>query len=367
MKYLITLLSFLLLFTACSTKATDRLNVISYGQYHEVPFNDLPSWEEEDFDDVLKTFQMTCEKSSRKALFVKTCSLADSVKDGKTFFEENFTPFVALSEESLATGYYEPTLEGSYTKSDQFPYAVYGVPDDLIKIELPKEYNDLIRRPVRGRLLDGRIVPYYSRQEIAHNALESQTPLCYVNDKISLFFLQVQGSGRVLLDDNSSLYLGYGDQNGFPYASIGKEMINKGYIEKENVSLGAIYDYLHEHPQEVDMILNSNPSYVFFKKRQKAASGALGLTLKAGRSVAVDKKNIPLGMPLFISTREPVSKARYEKMVFAHDTGSAIKGESRLDIFFGSGEMAKRQAGLMKDKLKLWILVPNDYLIQSKE
>lgn len=367
MKYLISLLFIILLFSGCSHKTSGALKAISYGQYQEVSFKDLPSWESEDFDEALDVFQKTCQKSSRKPLFAKICAKSENIGGAREFFEGNFTPFVSLSASSLATGYYEPTLEGSYTKSEEYPYAVYGVPDDLVRLELIDEYKPFIRRPLRGRFVDEKIVPYFSRQEISENALSTEEPLCYVSDKIDLFFLQVQGSGKIELDDNTSLYLGYGDQNGYPYESIGKEMIRRGCLKKGEVSLRSIYQYLSDNPHEIDSILNSNPSYVFFQKRSTGASGALGLRLQTGRSVAVDKKNIPLGMPLFISTHEPISNEKYERMVFAHDTGGAIKGESRIDIFFGSGKKAKEQAGLMQKKLKLWMLVPNDYLIQSKE
>ncbi len=367
MKYVISLLFVLLFFTGCSHKATGKLKSISYGKYQEVTFKDLPSWANEDFNEVLDVFKKTCHKSSRKPLFAKTCVQSEMVSDARSFFELNFTPFLSLSDKSLATGYYEPTLYGSYTKSEVYPYAVYGVPEDLLRVELIDDYKPYIKRPLRGRLVDGKIVPYFSRKEISENALSSEEPLCYVRDKIDLFFLQVQGSGRITLDDNTSLYLGYGDQNGFPYQSIGKEMIKRGCLEEGEVSLRSIYQHLIDNPDEIDAVLNSNPSYVFFQKRSIGASGALGLRLQPERSVAVDKKNIPLGMPLFISTHEPISKEKYDRMVFAHDTGGAIKGESRVDIFFGSGKKAKEQAGLMQAKLKLWMLVPNDYLIQSKE
>ncbi len=366
MKYLVGFLLIMLFFEGCA-KRTDELKAISYGQYQRAAFNELPSWKNEDFDEALELFKMTCQKSLRNPLFSKTCHQSENASDARTFFESSFTPFVSLSDASLATGYYEPTIEGSYTQSEAYPYPVYGVPKDLVRVEVIDDYKPLIKRPLRGRLADGKIVPYYSRKEISENALSSEVPLCYVSDKVELFFLQVQGSGKIELDDDSILYLGYGDQNGFPYRSIGKEMLKRGCLEQGKVSLKSIYEYLHDNPHEIDTILNSNPSYVFFKKRRTGASGALGVRLQAGRSVAVDRKNIPLGIPLFISTHEPLSKVKYERMVFAHDTGGAIKGESRIDIFFGSSKKAKEQAGVMQAELKLWILVPNDYLIQSKE
>jgi len=366
MKYVLTFLLTLLIFTGCSYKVSDPLKSISYGHYEEGSFTEIPSWEDEDFNEVFAVFEQTCQKSSRKAIFSKVCALSFDVNDTKMFFEENFTPFVSTTSESLATGYFEPTIKGSYTKSETYPYPLYSVPDDLIRIELIDEYQDRLKRPLRGRLADDKVIPYYSRKEISEGALASQSPLCYINDKIELFFLQVQGSGRVTFDDNSSMYIGYGDQNGFPYHSIGKEMVARGYLKEGEVSLRSIHQYFEENPHEIDAILNTNQSYIFFQKRKGSATGALGVRLQAGRSVAVDRENIPLGMPLFISTEEPISKQRFEKVVFAHDTGGAIKGENRIDIFFGSGEKAKEQAGMMQAEIKLWILVPNDYLAQSK-
>ncbi len=366
MKSMICFLFALLIFTGCSNKVSSALEPISYGSYKKVSFEEIPSWEDENFDEVFACFQKTCEKSSRKPLFKHVCSISQQVKNSKAFFEQHFTPFVSTASKSLATGYYEPTLKGSYTQSEHYPYALYGIPDDLIRIEVNDAYQARIKRPLRGRLENGKVVPYYSRQEISENALADQAPICYVSDKVDLFFLQVQGSGRVLLDDNSSIYVGYGDQNGFPYHSIGKEMLKRGYLKEGEVSLRSIHNYFDNNPQEIDTILNTNPSYIFFQKRERSASGALGVTLDGGRSVAVDRENIPLGMPLFISTREPLSNERYERVVFAHDTGGAIKGESRIDIFFGSDDKAKEQAGMMQAQLELWMLVPNDYLVQSK-
>ncbi len=366
MKYMMSMLIFIFFFLGCAHKTRDELKPISYGEYKAVSYAQLPSWDSENFDEALDVFIKTCKKSHLKTIFTNVCAKAQGVENAKEFFENSFTPFAALSSTSLATGYYEPSLEGSYTQSSSYPYPLYGVPDDLVKIELINEYKEAIRHPIRGRLVKGKIVPYYSREEIMTNALTNQNPICYVKDKIDLFFLQVQGSGRIILDDNSSLYIGYADQNGFPYHSIGKEMIKRGCISKEEVSLQSIYTYLQTHPNEIDSIFYSNPSYIFFQKKFKPASGALGVTLEEGRSVAVDRKNIPLGMPLFISTNEPLSNDKYERIVFAHDTGTAIKGEARIDIFFGSNQKAKKQAGLMQAPLKLWMLVPNDYLFQSK-
>jgi len=364
-SYLLILL--LLLFTGCVHKPTAKLEGLSYGDYKKVAFSELPSWKNENFTQALKIYLHTCKKTQNKELYKTSCLKAQEIVVGdetqaKKFFEENFTPFMALSKKSLATGYFEPLLQGSLEQSEAFPYPLYGIPDDLLRVELSSTYKQRLSHPLRGRLVGKKIKPYYTRKEINNEALGGLKPICYVSDKVDLFFLQVQGSGCVELEDKSILNVGYGDQNGYPYVSIGKEMINKGLLKREEVSLQSIRSYLQEHPDQMDDILNANPSYIFFEPRRSSASGALGVILEAERSVAVDKKNIPLGMPLFISTTDPLSKKKFERIMFAHDTGGAIKGEARLDIFYGRGSSAQEKAGMMQNALKLWLLVPNDYL-----
>ncbi len=366
MKYGSCLLVLFLLFTGCAHKKESRLDTLSKGEYREVLFEDLPSWEEEEFEDALRLFQKTCERIGSKELYKTVCRASFEAQDGQHFFEENFTPFISLSKSSLATGYFEPVLKGSLIQSESYPYPVYGLPEDLLKIELAEPYQSCLKRAVSGRLADKKILPYYTRKEINAGALKIG-PICYTSDITELFFLHVQGSGKILLENNQSLYLGYAGDNGHPYVSIGKEMVKRGMLGKKEVSLESIRRYLNEYPLERDAILELNPSYIFFEKRARSASGALGLVLEAGRSIAVDRKNIPLGMPVFISTKEPIEGDKLDRMVFAHDTGGAIQGEARIDIFFGSGEKARKQAGRMNDELRLWILVPNDYLAQSKK
>lgn len=371
MKNISYLLIILLLFTGCTHKPSPKLKTLSYGKYKEVHFNDISSWKNEDFSLALGTYLHTCKRTYTQDLYKFSCLKAKEVDlanetEAKKFFEENFTPFVSLSKTSLATGYFEPLLQGSLEQSDEFPFPLYAVPKDLLRVELSATYKQRLSHPLRGRLVGKKIKPYYTREEINNKALEQLKPICYVNDKVELFFLQVQGSGCIELEDKSILNIGYGDQNGYPYVSIGKKMIQKGILKRGEVSLQSIRSYLYANPKEVDEILNANPSYIFFEPRANSASGALGVILEAERSVAVDKKNIPLGMPLFISTTDPLSKEKFERMVFAHDTGGAIKGEARLDIFYGRGAKAQEKAGNMQNPLRLWMLIPNDYLSKSK-
>jgi len=372
MKYIYTLVLAGLLITGCTHKPSPKLQELSYGKYTEVDFSSIDAWKDEDFDLALASFIHTCRKTSNTELFKISCEKAQHIfpadkKSAQKFFEENFTAFASLSEKSLATGYFEPLLKGSLEKSEKYPYPLYGVPTDLLRIELSENYAKRLNHPLRGHLVKGVVKPYYTRQEIEEKGLHSQEPICYVSDKVELFFLQIQGSGCIELEDKSKIFVGYGDQNGYPYVSIGKEMIKRGLIEKKDVSLQSIREFLNTHPNQMDDILNANPSYIFFQARSHSASGSLGVILQAERSVAVDRKNIPLGMPLFISTKDPISKDKFERIMFAHDTGGAIKGEARVDIFYGSGEKARAKAGTMKNPLDLWLLIPNDYLNRFKE
>lgn len=346
MKHICYLITVTFFFIGCAPHPSPKLVYLSYGSYEEVGFESIPSWPQEDFVLAFDILQKTCERVASIDLYKETCSRLKNMSyydsiGARLFFENNFTPFVSLSSKSLATGYYEPLLHGSLEKTQEFRYPVYSVPTDLVK-------------------------PYFTREEINSDALGLQKPICYVDNNIDLFFLHVQGSGCIGLEDGSMLYLGYADYNGHSYVSIGKEMVKKGLITQEDISLKSITAYLDNYPDQRDMIFSLNPSYIFFETRSHSASGALGVVLQEGRSVAVDKNNIPLGMPLFISTLDPLNLDKYEKIVFAHDTGSAIEGESRIDIFFGSGKEAAERAGQMKSKVKIWVLVPNDYLSKQE-
>ncbi len=205
MKYLIYLLLLIATFTGCSPKPSQQLKPISYGDYTEVSFESLPAWENEDYEEILRIFNKTCAQSASNVLFEQNCMRANSTADAKSFFEENFTPFKALSKNSLATGYFEPTLQGSLVQTHDYPYPVYGIPQNILRIKLVPAYKSYLSKPLRGRLVEGEILPFYSRTEIENGVLKDK-PLCYVNDKVDLFFLHVQGSGRVQLDSNQSLF-----------------------------------------------------------------------------------------------------------------------------------------------------------------
>ena len=250
----------------------------------------------------------------------------------------------------MLTGYYEPLLYGSLKKTERFKYPVYGKPKDLVTIV---GEND---KKMRGRSVKGKMLPYFTREEITKRKLDAEI-LCYVDDKIDLFFMEVQGSGRVELDDGRVIFIGYADSNGHSYKSLGREMINRGiFASVEEVSLQSIRAWLDKNPSKIDELLNTNPSYVFFRKMEQKATGSLGLVLTPERSIAVDRSFIPLGSLVAIKSESAVYSVH--KFVFAQDTGGAIKGPNRADMFMGYGERAKWIAGELKAPLEVWVMVP---------
>jgi membrane-bound lytic murein transglycosylase A len=256
----------------------------------------------------------------------------------------------------MLTGYYEPELHGSLTKSEVYKYPVYETPDDLVVVDLSSIYPELKKYRLRGKLEGSKLVPYDVREDVSKNGLVNASVICYVDSKIDLFFLEVQGSGRIVLDDGESIYVGYDNQNGHKYKSIGKYLVAHNEIALKDISLQTIKAWFEQHPKRVDEVLNYNPSLVFFKKREHKARGALGLDLTPLRSVAVDRAFIPLGSMLYMDAQTQSFDA--SRVVFAQDTGGAIKGALRADMFLGFGKEAGKIAGELKAPLNLWVLVP---------
>jgi membrane-bound lytic murein transglycosylase A len=282
----------------------------------------------------------------------------------RVFFETHFRAHRVNAEngrDGLITGYYEPVLNGDTTRSERFRWPLYKRPDNLLIVDLARLFPELKGRPVRGRLEGNRVVPYYSRSEIGNgkNPLAGHE-LLWVEDPVELFILQVQGSGRVRLPDGREIAVGYADQNGHPYRSLGGRLIELGALTREEVTLTRIRDWLAAHPQETGALLNSNPSFIFFTQRDATLDGplgSLGVALTPERSVAVDPAYIPLGLPLWLDTTLP-DGAPLQRLVLAQDTGGAIKGAVRADLFVGQGIEAGRLAGEMKQRGQLYALLP---------
>jgi len=255
----------------------------------------------------------------------------------------------------LTTGYYEPILAGSRTRSERFPIPFYRKPDDLITVELEKFSNRYKGERLVGRLLGRRVLPYFTRREIDQEGKLSGRGLeiLWTDDRLKLFFMQIQGSGRVVLEDGDTVQLQYQAANGHPYFPIGRELIRRGILKPEEVSLQRLYAYLIDHPEEQEEILNLNPSYVFFQESQGGPYGSLNVPLTPGRSVAMDLKLFPSGSLAWLTGVKPAfsseNQIRYwvplNRWVTVQDSGGAIKGPGRLDFFWGHGDQAEMAAG----------------------
>lgn len=271
---------------------------------------------------------------------------------------------IRKSGRALITGYYEPILEGSLSPSVEYSYPIYPVPEDLLKVSLEAfnlncgEVSNIV-----GRIEGHRLVPYYTRQEIDEGALKGTRPLVWVKDPVEAFFLQVQGSGIIRFPDGSQRRLGYGSGNGRPYRSIGKYMIDQGWMSRDEVSMQAIKAYLSAHPEKLWKTLWYNENYVFFRWVEEGPKGSLNVFLTPERSVASDRRYYPAGTLSFISTVVPSGSSGlkpFNRWVLHQDAGGAIKGPSRIDIFFGSGNEAGEKAGRMKYEGTVFLFLPRE-------
>jgi membrane-bound lytic murein transglycosylase A len=336
-----------------------------------VAWQEVDGWGKENPVPALETFLKSCAAISSRPMWQGVCSEASAIdlNDGEAvrrFFEERFIPYQVRnpdgSDTGLITGYYVPELKGSRSRTKKFSYPIYGVPDDLLVIDLGSVYPELGNYRMRGRVVGRRVVPYWDRAEIdgGKAPLKGQE-LFWVEDPVELFFLQVQGSGRIVLQDGEKVMVNYGDQNGRPYRSIGKTLLERGAMTRDQMSMQNIKAWGRNNPDLVGKLLNENPSYVFFRELSpgvKSPPGALGVPLTAGRSLAVDPRTIPLGAPVFISTTRPCTSDCLQRLMVAQDTGGAIKGAVRADFFWGLGGAAGDLAGRMKQKGRLWVLLP---------
>lgn len=349
--------------------ATVRFEASSWSQ--------LPGWQADQAHEAWSAFLQSCNAKRPQPALLNACTAAKplaikNAEQARAFFEAHFTPYRIVRKEGLTTantglitGYYEPLLLGSRKPSATFATALYATPDDMLTLELGNVFPELQGKRVRGRLQGKKVLPYYDRAALQNNPSLKGKELVWVDSAIDAFFLEVQGSGRVQLNDNSVIRLAYADQNGQPYRSIGRYLVDKGELTLEESSGPAIRRWIQANPTRAQEVLNSNPSVVFFREEHIddpsiGPKGSLGVPLTAGRSVAVDAAFIPLGTPLFLSTTYPTTEAPLQRLVMAQDTGGAIKGPVRADLFWGFGANAGESAGLMKQQGELWLLWPRD-------
>ena len=363
--------------TTSTSSATGAIPAAVSADRQLIPVNweDLPNWQNDDFLATWPAFRQSCRGLASKQPWRRVCSMMSQIDPNQPnairyFFEDNFRPYAIVATDGkatgLITGYYEPLLRGTRTQTRATPYKVLGVPDDLLTIELGDVYPELKNMRLRGRLQGNKVVPYAQRAEIeSGKAATSSKPIVWVDDPIELFFLQVQGSGRVRLPDGSLVRLGYADQNGYPYQSIGKVLIERGELRPDEASMQGIQNWARNNPQRVQELLNRNPSYVFFREMAPSSQGdgpqgALGVPLTPSRSIAVDPRSVPLGAPVFLDTTYPNNPQPMRRLMFAQDTGGAIKGAVRADFFWGFGPDAGEQAGRMKQSGRMWVLLPQE-------
>lgn len=290
----------------------------------------------------------------------------------KKFLRENARVYAHIEQSEpvsvLFTGYYEPVIQGSRKKTELFQYPVYGRPKDLVELDLSVFGAGCDPGSAVGRVADGRVVPYYDRRTIdtTHVLESSAEVIAWAADPVKLFFLHVQGSGRIRLQDGDMIAVHFDITNGRPYKSIGKYLIDKGKIDRSNMSMQAIAAYLEKHPGEIRDVLFSNPRYVFFRKARGGPKGSLGVDLTPGRSVALDREVSPAGALLFICAKKPPDKnaagRKHDWIPFcrfacSQDTGSAISGKKRADLFWGSGACARMAAGHMQHRGRIYYLV----------
>jgi membrane-bound lytic murein transglycosylase A len=294
-----------------------------------------------------------------------------SNRELKKFIRSNYIVYQSVGRdqkgEVLFTGYYEPHLSGRLYRDEEYRYPIYALPDDLIEIDLSAFNEKYDGENIVGRYTGKTVVPYYDRQQIdEEDALAGKAePLAWVKDPVDVFFLQIQGSGKIFLDSGEVINVHYHGTNGRPYRSIGRLLIEEQKIPKEEMSMQKIRSYLQAHPEEMAPVLNHNPSYVFFKLEPEGPLGYINVLLTPGRSIALDKRIFPAAALAYIRTKKPVVNAAGQidswtdcnRFVLNQDTGGAIRGPGRADLFWGNGPYAEIAAGHLAHTGKLYFMI----------
>jgi membrane-bound lytic murein transglycosylase A len=349
-------------------------------RYEPAEWANLPGWRSDDIAAAWPALLTSCRAPRMAPVWSSFCTAAQpiaatDVAAQRALIETRLKPWhlVTLSqdgkserrEQGMVTGYYEPLVNGARKRGGVYQTPLYAVPDDLVTIDLGDLYPQLKGERVRGRLQGKRVTPYPDRERLADGKLLAGKELVWLDSAADAFFLQIQGSGRVRLTDGSMLRLSFADVNGQPYRSIGKYLVDKGEMTVEQAALPALKQWLAAHPERQAEIFNANPSVVFFQEEKLGdpsigPRGALGYPLTAGRSMAVDPRQLPLGAPLYLATTHPLTHQPLARLVFGQDTGGAIRGALRADFFWGLGPQAGEAAGAMREQGSFWLLWPVD-------
>ncbi len=366
-------------------------------------YDDLPQWGSDNFENFAQGFARSCLRIMKSepeepfgmmgkshpaqagtyAHWQRICKNFAKITDPahiKSFFEANFTPYQVTADyatkietHGIFTGYYEASLNGARAKSERYNIPLHKRPDDLVMVHLGEFREDLKGTRIAGRVNNGRLRPYETREDIINNNwphTHDDNVLLWVDDAVDAFFVQIQGSGLVEMEDGSLMRIGYAGQNGHLYYAIGRELVKRQELEKEKVSMQSIRQWLQDNPQQADEIMNTNKSYVFFREiKGEGPLGAEGTPLTALRSIAVDRTLFSYGTPVWLSTApQTITKedglsqeevlAPLTRMMIAQDTGGAIQGPVRGDVFWGHGDAAWHNAGIMNQKGRYWVMLP---------
>jgi len=339
-------------------------------ELYPTDFNYLAGWNNDNHAAAFTAFKRSCEswrlQADNKPLggvfalgyigdWKKLCTISVAPGKEKQFFEKWFQPYAVANSGSfdgLFTGYYLPELHGSYQQSARFHVPIYGIPYDLIK-----------RDGQLGRLENGQFLPYYDRAEIAAGALKGkQAEILWVDNEVDAFFMEIQGSGRVIMEDGHIQGVGFAGKNGRAYYAIGKTLVDQGEIPREQISMQTIRAWIDDHPEAGRELMLQNQSVVFFRLTTANPSegpvGTMSTPLTAGYSLAVDKNYLPMGVPLWLDAEHPDGNQRLRRLVMAQDTGGAIKGAIRGDLYWGQGKTAGEMAGVMKSRGRFFLLAP---------
>ncbi len=363
-NYLSQLIALLLVLSLMSCQETPKPNI----ELKRVSFKELPNWDKDSIAEVWPAFLRSCARvkdAQLKPVCSQALTLPGDISESqiRIFFETHFIPYQVTtqnSEEGLFTGYYEPVLSGSYTQSAEYSAPLFKRPDDLVMIENLGIFRENLKGVrIAGRINNGQLIPYYTHEEIDQGALQGYE-LLWVDDPIDAFFAQIQGSAVVQLDNNDYIRISYAGTNGHSYTPIGKVLIADKELTKDTVSMQSIRAWLNTHPEQMKDLLYKNESFVFFKTTQGAGPiGAQGVVLTPGRSLAIDPNYMDLGTPVWLDISHPQQEGtRIQKLVIAQDTGGAIKGPIRGDLFWGTGVDAGVSAGMMKSTGYYYVLLP---------
>lgn len=365
--------------------------------FRPVPFETLPGWAEDDLSRTLPALYKSCDRilgfpsarripgariGGRARDWEAACQDIMLVNDDpalRKVLKKHFLPLevsVAGTPEGTFTGYYETLLHGSETRSERYSTPLYLRPPELVSVDLGAFRADLKGRRIAGEVKNGRLVPYSDRAAITRGALEGRAlELLWVDDPVDAFFLHIQGSGRVMMPDGNLRMIGYHDQNGHPYYAVGRTLIEEGEVPREEMSMQAIRAWLADNPDRMHDLMNRNKSFIFFRDLGESDGpfGSAGVSLTARRSLAVDRKHLPLHAPVWLATTHPdpasplADPLPFNHLMVAQDTGGAINGEIRGDVFWGFGEEAELIAGPMNNAGRYWLLLPKALALKAAE